>query len=153
MGLIILNFFGCFCGFLGIGIAVTRKSMHTNAHEPVFISIPRNCPRCGLEFRGARAERVCTECRTPKIRERKTLTRHLTFRENQIVALILQAKANKEIAWELHLTEGTIKEYLNTIYRKLEVRNRTDLAIWELTKQREVSDQAPVSLSTESNAA
>ena len=125
--------------------------MHIDAHEPVFISIPRNCPRCGLEFRGVGAERVCTGCRTPKIRDRKPLTRHLTVRENQIVALILQAKANKEIAWELHLTEGTIKEYLNTIYRKLEVRNRTVLAIWALTKQRGVRDQAP-SLSTENAA-
>jgi DNA-binding NarL/FixJ family response regulator len=39
---------------------------------------------------------------------------------------------NKEIAFELHLTEGTIKEYLNRIFRKVEVKNRTDLAIWAM---------------------
>lgn len=36
---------------------------------------------------------------------------------------------NKEIAFELHLTEGTIKEYLNRIYRKVGAINRTELAV------------------------
>jgi DNA-binding NarL/FixJ family response regulator len=103
--------------------------------EPTVIAMPRNCPRCGLEFRSVGSERVCRDCRKPKIRVRKPLSHTLSLREKQIVALILQAKANKEIAWELHLTEGTIKEYLNRIFRKLGVRNRTDLAIWALTKQ------------------
>jgi DNA-binding NarL/FixJ family response regulator len=35
----------------------------------------------------------------------------------------------------LHLSEGTIKEYLNRIYRKLGMTNRTELAIWALTNQ------------------
>jgi DNA-binding NarL/FixJ family response regulator len=118
--------------------------MNSNTHEPVFVPIPKNCHRCGLEFHSVGAERVCSRCRKPKIRERKPPSRHLSLREKQIVALILQAKANKEIAWELHLTEGTIKEYLNRTFRKLEVKNRTDLAIWALTKQREGGDAAPV---------
>jgi DNA-binding NarL/FixJ family response regulator len=56
--------------------------------------------------------------------------RRLSFRERQVVKLIQQAKLNKEIAYELQLTEGTIKEYLNRIFRKLGVKNRTELAIW-----------------------
>jgi len=48
---------------------------------------------------------------------------------------------NKEIAYELRLTEGTIKEYLNRIYRKLGLTNRTELAIWALTQQSEQADQ------------
>jgi len=54
----------------------------------------------------------------------------LSFREKQVVELIRQAKANKEIAYELHLTEGTIKEYLNRIFRKVGATNRTALATW-----------------------
>jgi two-component system, NarL family, response regulator DegU len=88
--------------------------------------ILRNCFRCGGEFRGSSKERVCMVCR-----ERKTeVSRTLTVREKQIVELIQQAKLNKEIAHELHLTEGTIKEYLNRVFRKLGVTNRTELAIW-----------------------
>jgi DNA-binding NarL/FixJ family response regulator len=32
----------------------------------------------------------------------------------------------------LHLSEGTIKEYLNRIFRKLGMTNRTELAVWAL---------------------
>lgn len=60
------------------------------------------------------------------------MNRDLSFREKQIAQLVCQAKLNKEIAFELHLTEGTIKEYLNRIFRKLEVKNRTQLAIWTM---------------------
>ena len=53
----------------------------------------------------------------------------LSFREQQIVSLIRQAKTNKEIAYDLCLTEGTVKEYLHRIFRKLAVTNRTELAL------------------------
>jgi DNA-binding NarL/FixJ family response regulator len=52
------------------------------------------------------------------------------MREQQIVQLIQQAKSNKEIAFDLHLSEGTVKEYIRNIFRKLTVRNRTELALW-----------------------
>lgn len=58
----------------------------------------------------------------------------LSFRERQVADLVVRAKLNKEIAHELHLTEGTIKEYLNRIFRKLGVTNRTGLAIWVLSQ-------------------
>jgi DNA-binding NarL/FixJ family response regulator len=51
------------------------------------------------------------------------------------VKLVAEAKLNKEIAYELHLTEGTIKEYLNRIFRKLGLTNRTELAVWALKHQ------------------
>ncbi|HUB82463.1 MAG TPA: LuxR C-terminal-related transcriptional regulator [Bryobacteraceae bacterium] len=89
----------------------------------------RTCYRCGQEFPANDRERVCAECRKP--RERKPgLNKSLSFRERQIVELVQQARLNKEIAYELHLTEGTIKEYINRIFRKIGVTNRTELAIW-----------------------
>jgi DNA-binding NarL/FixJ family response regulator len=54
----------------------------------------------------------------------------LSSREKQIVQLIQQAKSNKEIAYELSLTVGTVKEYIYHIFRKLGVTNRTELALW-----------------------
>jgi len=53
------------------------------------------------------------------------------------VDLVKQAKPNKEIAYQLHLSEGTVKEYLNRIFRKLAVSNRTELAVWALTHRGE----------------
>jgi two-component system nitrate/nitrite response regulator NarL len=57
----------------------------------------------------------------------------LSFRERQIVDLICKGKLNKEIAYELHLTEGTVKEYLNRIFRKMGATNRTELAVLAIT--------------------
>jgi DNA-binding NarL/FixJ family response regulator len=94
----------------------------------------RNCIRCGQEFRGETARRVCSACRLNQ-QERK-INPGLSFRERQVVRLVCQAKLNKEIAYELHLTEGTIKEYLNRIFRKLGFTNRTELAVWALTRGR-----------------
>jgi DNA-binding NarL/FixJ family response regulator len=51
-----------------------------------------------------------------------------------VISLICQAKENKEIAHELHLTEATVKEYLSRIYRRLAIRNRTELAVWAFTR-------------------
>jgi DNA-binding NarL/FixJ family response regulator len=42
----------------------------------------------------------------------------LSFRERQVVYLVCKGRHNKEIAHELLLTQGTVKEYLNRIFRK-----------------------------------
>ena len=63
-------------------------------------------------------------------RRKKPLNPQLSFREKQVANLVSHAKLNKEIAFELHLTEGTIKEYLHRIFRKIGAANRTELAIW-----------------------
>jgi len=109
--------------------------MYIQALEVTPIPTPRNCPRCGQEFCSAGTARVCSACRKPKIRGCKPVSRQLSVREKQVVALIRQAKMNKEIAHELHLSEGTVKDYVNGIFRKLDLKNRTELAIWALTKQ------------------
>lgn len=92
----------------------------------------RNCFRCGKEFQCAGGNRICSACSRPKELQ-KALNPNLSFRERQVVHLVCKAKQNKEIAYELHLTEGTIKEYLNRIFRKLGVSNRTELAVWAVT--------------------
>lgn len=105
--------------------------MLTNS-EPVSTDSVKNCGRCGDEFRTSGNERVCRTCRKPKKQEPEQLSRHLTLREKQIVDLVSRAMLNKEIAYQLHLSEGTIKEYMNKIFRKLGLKNRTELAVWSL---------------------
>lgn len=48
----------------------------------------------------------------------------LTVREQQVLALLAQGLANKAIARQLDLSPETVKDYLNGIYRKLEVSDR-----------------------------
>ena len=105
-----------------------------NALDFRTISVLRNCFRCGMEFHGDGKERICPDCRSPRSRQ-KPLNPTLSFREKQVIHLVAQAKLNKEIAYELHLAEGTIKEYLNRIFQKLGTTNRTELAVWAVTHQ------------------
>lgn len=102
----------------------------TSLIHPSMATTIRSCSRCGQEFRTVGRAHICPECRQPKPREARTNTETLSARETQLAKLVYQAKSNKEIASDLHLAEGTIKEYLHTIFRKLGVKNRTELALW-----------------------
>lgn len=52
----------------------------------------------------------------------------LTPREREIVMHLRQGLRNKQIATEMHITEGTVKIYLFRLFHKLGVRNRFELA-------------------------
>ncbi len=53
----------------------------------------------------------------------------LTHRECQILAKISQGLLNKEIGWQLGVTENTIKNHITTIKRKLGLHSRLELAL------------------------
>jgi len=53
----------------------------------------------------------------------------LTPRERDIVRLVAQGLANKEIAAQLFLSEGTVRNNIVTIMEKLDVKNRTQLGM------------------------
>jgi DNA-binding NarL/FixJ family response regulator len=50
--------------------------------------------------------------------------------EWKIIALVGSGMSNKEIAAKLSLSEGTVRNMLSIILSKLELRDRTQLAIW-----------------------
>ncbi|MDD3337770.1 MAG: response regulator transcription factor [Lachnospiraceae bacterium] len=51
-------------------------------------------------------------------------------RESEIIRLIADGLSNKEIAAELFLSEGTVRNYLSSILDKLQLRDRTQLAVF-----------------------
>ena len=53
----------------------------------------------------------------------------LTERERRVLYGLTEGKSNKEIARDLELSEPTIKLHVKTLYRKLEVGNRTQAAL------------------------
>jgi DNA-binding NarL/FixJ family response regulator len=53
----------------------------------------------------------------------------LTDRQLDVLRLLLQGKANKVIARELKLSEGTVKIHLAAIFRALNANNRTEAAM------------------------
>lgn len=60
----------------------------------------------------------------------------LTEREVDISALVAEGLSNIEIAERLFLTEGTVKNNITRILQKLELRDRTHLAIYWLNHLR-----------------
>ena len=57
-------------------------------------------------------------------------------KEQEIIALVGLGKSNRELAGELFLSEGTVRNYISTILEKLSLRDRTQLAVFYLTKVR-----------------
>ena len=51
-------------------------------------------------------------------------------REKEIIRLIAEGYSNKEIAAELYLSEGTVRKYLSSILDKLQLRDRTQVAVF-----------------------
>jgi DNA-binding NarL/FixJ family response regulator len=49
----------------------------------------------------------------------------LTSREVAVLALVAGGKANKEIAWQLSVSEETVKAHLKSVFLKLDVADRT----------------------------
>jgi DNA-binding CsgD family transcriptional regulator len=57
-----------------------------------------------------------------------TVSLGLTPREHQVLELVAVGEANKLIARDLGMTEHTVKFHLASIFRKLDVTNRTEAA-------------------------
>jgi DNA-binding NarL/FixJ family response regulator len=60
----------------------------------------------------------------------KTLQTQFTDRERTVLDLLAQGKSNREIAEELYLTEATVKKYMSRILLQLNLRDRTQAALW-----------------------
>lgn len=58
----------------------------------------------------------------------------LSERETEVLALVARGFANKEIAHELFLSEGTVKAHVSHVMSKLSVDRRTDLVRYALSK-------------------
>lgn len=54
---------------------------------------------------------------------------HLSPREGHLVELLTRGLKNKEIAYQLGITEGTVKVYLSKLFQKVGAKDRFDLAL------------------------
>ena len=60
--------------------------------------------------------------------------RGITDKERGIIELVAKGLSNREIAETLYLSEGTVRNYLSVILEKLELRDRTQLAVFYLSR-------------------
>ncbi|MEO8594366.1 MAG: response regulator transcription factor [Candidatus Solibacter sp.] len=84
-----------------------------------FLQAIRNVHQGGLHFERELMETMLSQKRVT-----------LTPRQGQIVSMVAQGLRNKEIAFELGITEGTVKVYLYKLFRKLGITDRLDMALY-----------------------
>ena len=68
--------------------------------------------------------------RPPQPASPKTHVADLTEREHDVLRLIAQGRSNREIADQLHITEGTVKGHVSNILSKLHLQDRTQAALF-----------------------
>jgi DNA-binding NarL/FixJ family response regulator len=54
----------------------------------------------------------------------------LTDREREVLELITQGMANKQIARALHISDSTVKAHVGSIFQRIGVADRTSAALW-----------------------
>ena len=54
----------------------------------------------------------------------------LSPRELQVLRLVAEGRANKQIARELGISERTVKAHLGRVFRQIGVADRTSAALW-----------------------
>ncbi|WP_130538408.1 response regulator [Thiomicrorhabdus indica] len=73
--------------------------------------------------------------------KQNTIFDDLTEREKQTLELISKGLSNKLIARELGISDGTVKVYVKSLLRKLELNSRLELAAWSHTHHAFSSDE------------
>ena len=72
-----------------------------------------------------------------KQKEEFDFTAHgISDKEREIMELVAGGLSNKEISGRLFLSEGTVRNYISTLLDKLDLRDRTQLAVYYYTEVR-----------------
>jgi len=112
---------------LELGAATRRAGQRADAREPLreALELARACGAGAIAVRahdeliaaGARPRRDPTESRS-----------NLTASELRVARMGAEGMTNREIAQALFLTENTIETHLRSVFRKLDIRSRSQLA-------------------------
>ncbi len=92
---------------------------------------------------GAVAAKLLREFSTALPLPSATTDARLSQREQEVLALVARGASNKEIATQLVVTEGTVKNHLHNILSKLHVRNRAEIAAYAVRRGLALPDATP----------
>lgn len=74
------------------------------------------------------SQKMCGELQ--RLARRHHLEEPLSRREIDVLILIARGKSNKEIGDELYISEKTVKNHITNIFRKIQVQDRTQAALY-----------------------
>jgi DNA-binding NarL/FixJ family response regulator len=66
---------------------------------------------------------------TPKESQGEALAPDMTEREKEICTLLAEGLTNRQIAEQLYISEGTVKNYISSIYDKTGIHDRVKLIV------------------------
>ncbi|WP_027963610.1 response regulator transcription factor [Halalkalibacillus halophilus] len=109
--------------------------MLKDADASSLIKSIKSCLQGGLHIQGEVAAKVIPKLMDQRQKHSKEELKNVTKREMDILKKIGEGKSNKEIASELALSIGTVKNHISVLLDKLELRDRTQLAIFAIKHQ------------------
>jgi DNA-binding CsgD family transcriptional regulator len=112
---------------LELGAAIRRTGRRADAREPLREALEL-ATACGADAIAARAH---DELVTAGARPRRDPTENrsnLTASEMRVARMAAEGTTNREIAQALFLTENTIETHLRSVFRKLQISSRSQLA-------------------------
>lgn len=104
-----------------------HRGMHAGARAYLLKDAPRN--EVLTAIRSVHAGRRYMSPQAGALLADRIAAPNLTERELQILRLVAHGKANKEIAADLGISEGTVKSHVSSITSKLGVSGRTEAAL------------------------
>jgi DNA-binding NarL/FixJ family response regulator len=112
-----------------LGAAIRRAGRRADAREPLrkALELARVCGAEAVAARAAPHDELVTAGARPR-RDPTESRSNLTASEGRVAGLAADGKTNREIAQALFVTENTIETHLRSVFRKLEIRSRSQLA-------------------------
>jgi len=102
-----------------------------DAEPSVLIEAIRNVSRGQSFIQPSMTKELVKEFNRVTLHEKeKNDDNNLTSREIEVIELIAEGMINKEIAKRLYISEKTVKNHVSNIFKKLDVSDRTQAAIY-----------------------
>jgi DNA-binding CsgD family transcriptional regulator len=112
---------------LELGAATRRAGRRADARKPLREALEL-ARACGADAVAVRAHEELVAAGARPRRDPVESRSNLTASERRVARLAAEGMTNREIAQALFLTENTIETHLRSVFRKLEIRSRSQLA-------------------------
>lgn len=83
-----------------------------------------------LQFGPAVAAKVLSRLQPYVPKPKNDILKFMSAREQEVLRLIAKGLSNDEIAKQLSLSDGTVRNYVSSVLTQLAVRDRTQAALW-----------------------
>ncbi|MCG8367358.1 MAG: response regulator transcription factor, partial [Pseudanabaenales cyanobacterium] len=95
-----------------------------------FIQIVQTTHKGYMQFGPSLRQKLCQQLKPPARPKKPGNPKGVTPREQEVLQLIAEGASNREIARILKITEKTVKNHVSNILNRVDLRDRTQLAVW-----------------------